>query len=53
MGDFLRNVRCDSILTQCAHQLLLIVTLVGAERDPTLARDLWSYPVWMDGVGLR
>jgi hypothetical protein len=51
--DLLRNVRCDSILTQCAHQLLLIVTLVGTERDPTLARDLWSYPVWMDGVGLR
>ena len=27
--DLLRNVRCDSMLTQCAHRLLLIVTLVG------------------------
>jgi hypothetical protein len=31
--DLLRDVRCDSILTQCAHQLLLMVTLVGAERE--------------------
>src|SRR5258708_33237335 len=38
--DLLCNVWCDSILPQSAHQLLLIVTLVGAERDPTLARDL-------------
>jgi hypothetical protein len=38
--DLLRNVRGDAMLTQCAHQLLLIVALVGAQRDPTLARDL-------------
>src|SRR5258708_17064828 len=37
--DLLRNVRGDSILTQGAHQLLLIVALVGAQRDPALARD--------------
>src|ERR1700674_412236 len=36
----LRDVRGDVLLPQCAHQLLLIVTLVGAQRDPTLARDL-------------
>jgi hypothetical protein len=35
----LRDVRGDSRLTQCAHELLLIVTLVGAQGDPTRARD--------------
>jgi hypothetical protein len=29
--DLLRNMRGDSMLTQCAHQLLLIVALVGAQ----------------------
>ena len=42
--DPLRNVRCDSMLTQCAHRLLLTVTLVGAQRAPTLTRDLCLPP---------
>src|ERR1700730_4173262 len=46
----LRDVRGDSMLTQCAHQLLLIVTLVGAQRDsdaglrslPPLPKPPWA-----------
>jgi hypothetical protein len=38
--DPLCNVRSDVLLAQCRNQLLLIVTLVGTQRDPTLARDL-------------
>jgi hypothetical protein len=36
----LRHVRCDSMLAQSAHQLLLIVTPIGAQRDPLPAPDL-------------
>src|SRR6267378_360936 len=50
--DLLRNVRGDSILTQGAHQLLLIVTLVGAQRDSTLARDLCCHRQRRHRLGL-
>ena len=49
--DLLRDVRCDSILPQCAHQLLLIITFVGAQRDPTLARDLCRHRQSRRGLG--
>src|SRR5712671_6864942 len=49
--DLLRNVRGDSMRTQCAHQFLLIVTLVGAQRDPTLARDLCRHRQSRRGLG--
>src|SRR5258708_38348246 len=38
--DLLRDGRGDSILTEGAHELLLIGALVGAQGGPALARDL-------------
>src|SRR5208337_3943983 len=48
---FARYVRSDSIRAQLAHQLFLIVTLVGAQRDPTAARDLCRHRQSRGGLG--
>src|SRR5271170_4688501 len=50
--DLLRDVRGDVVGPQCAHQFLLIVTLVGAQRDPALAKNavLVLRPVGMSGI---
>src|SRR5271156_3983483 len=50
--ELLRDVRGDVVGPQCAHQFLLIVTLVGAQRDPALARALRRHRQRRRGLGL-